>query len=86
MLFILERDNKLKGFHMFDLKALQKAIVKNMLRVADNAQNLKRGDTESAIQDAIKQLEEDCKKEDPLHDIDMNNIDWSKVKVIKENE
>lgn len=71
---------------MFDLKALQKAIVKNMLRVADNAQNLKRGDTDGAIQDAIKQLEEDCKKEDPFHDIDMNNIDWSKVKVIKENE
>ena len=71
---------------MFDLKTLQNVIVKNMLRIADNAQNLKSGDADKAIEDAVKQLQEDYKKENPLHDIDMDDIDWSKVKVIKENE
>ena len=71
---------------MFNLKALQDAIVKNMLTVANNSKNLKQGKTVDAIDDAVKKLHEDVKKNDPVGEIDMDNIDWSKVKVIKENE
>lgn len=71
---------------MFDLKSLQKVIVKNMLRVANNSKNIKQGNHDAAIVDALEQLKEDYKKENPDHDINMAEIDLSKVKIIKENE
>jgi len=85
MLFIWETGNSV-GDKMINIKALTNALVKNMLKIADDAQNLKRGNHDAAIDSAVKQLKEDYKKNDPIGDIDMNNIDLSKVTIIKENE
>ena len=74
---------------MFNLKALQKAIVKNMMDIANNPKKLKamkQGDTKRAIDEAVQQLNKDAESNDPISDVDMDNIDWSKVEVIKENE
>jgi hypothetical protein len=69
-----------------DIKRFQKVLVRNMLRIAKDAQKLKGGDQKEAVDDAIKQLHAEYKEESVQDDIDMDNIDWSKVKVIKENE
>ena len=57
-----------------------------MLKIANDAQNLKNGDREKAIDVALTNLKEDYERHNVHGDIDMDNIDWSKVKVIKENE
>ena len=67
-----------------NIKALTNAIVKNMMKVADDAKNLKRGNHHDAIDSAVEQLKEDYEKNDPIGDL--NDIDLSKVTVIKENE
>lgn len=69
-----------------DIKLLQKVLVKNMLKVASGAKSLQGGDGEKLVEQAMKDLQEDYKKESITDGIDLENIDWSKVKVIKENE
>ena len=71
---------------MLDVKLLQKVIVKNMLKIANGAKDFKGGDADKMIEKAVKELHDDYEKENVHSDIDMENIDWSKVKVIKENE
>lgn len=69
-----------------NIKALNKAIIKNMFSISRNAKKYHGANMTEKINEAIEQLTEDYAKEKGPEIGSMDDIDLSKVTIIKENE
>ena len=69
-----------------NIKALNKAIIKNMFSIGRNAKKYHGANMNEKINEAIEQLNDDYTKEKGPEIESMDDIDLSKVTIIKENE
>tara|TARA_Y100000592_G_C5369596_1_gene267827 strand:+ start:82 stop:306 length:225 start_codon:yes stop_codon:yes gene_type:complete len=69
-----------------NIKALNKALIKNVFSISRNAKKYHGANMTEKINEAIEQLAEDYTKEKGPEIESMDDIDLSKVTIIKENE
>ena len=69
-----------------NVKALNKAIIKNMFSIGRNAKKYHGANVTEKINEAIEQLADDYTKEKGPEIESMDDIDLSKVTIVKENE
>jgi hypothetical protein len=71
---------------MIDIKALNKVLVRSMLKIAKNAKAYQGADTQTKVDEAISDMTEDYKETTAGNVSAGNDIDLDNVTVIKENE
>ena len=69
-----------------NVKALNKAIIKNMFSIGRDAKKYHGVNVTEKIDEAIEQLADDYAKEKGPEIESMDDIDLSKVTIVKENE
>ena len=69
-----------------DIQALSRALIKNMTKIAENANSLEGKDIGKTIESAVDKLLDDYKKEGGDLDENGDEIDLENVVIIKENE
>ncbi len=72
--------------YRINIKALNRAIVKNMFSIGRNAKKYHGANVAESIDKAVEQLADDYAKEKGPEIESMDDIDLSKVTIIKENE
>ena len=72
--------------HRINIKALNKALIRNMFSIGRNAKKYHGTNITEKIDEAVEQLVDDYTKEDGPKIGSMDDIDLSKVTIIKENE